>query len=151
MPKLPIDYANLIIYKLVHKDDFDNENIYIGSTTDFIRRKYNHKDCCKNIKKKCHNNKKYQYIRDNGGWDCFNMVEIEKYPCIDGNEARAREEYWRSFYNSKLNIKKAYTTHEERLDQLKCYYQANMEKMKEQMKQRYLRVSSRKVEVPPQS
>lgn len=146
-----INYANLIIYKLVHKDDFDNENIYIGSTTNFMSRFSNHKDCCKNEKKKCHNNKKYQYIRDNGGWDCFNMIEVEKYPCIDGNEARAREEYWRSFYNSKLNIKKAHTTHEERLEQLKCYYQANMEKMKEQMKQRYLRVSNRIVSVPPQS
>ena len=54
--------------------------IYIGSTTDFIRRKNAHKNCCNNEKQKAHNDKKYQYIRNNGGWDCFNMIEVEKFP-----------------------------------------------------------------------
>jgi hypothetical protein len=39
MPKVPIDYSNTTIHKLVHKTDNDNVNVYIGSTTDFIRRK----------------------------------------------------------------------------------------------------------------
>ena len=57
MPKLPRDHSNTIIYKLVHKEDYDNANIYIGSTTDFIRRKNSHKNCCnmknaRNIMKK---------------------------------------------------------------------------------------------------
>ena len=60
MPKLPIDHSNTIIYKLVKNDDYENANIYIGSTTDFIRRKNNHKNNCNNEKKKEHNNKKYQ-------------------------------------------------------------------------------------------
>ena len=114
MPKLPIDYSNTTIYKLVHKEDYDNANIYIGSTTDFIRRKNNHKNCCHNEKQKAHNDKKYQYIRDNGGWDCFNMIEVEKFPCNDGNEARAREEYWRCHFNSQLNSIRAYRTEEQR-------------------------------------
>lgn len=141
-----INYANTIIYKLVHKDDSDNENIYVGSTTNFMNRYCNHKDCCNNIKKSCYNNKKYKYIRDNGGWVSFEMKEIEKYPCNDGKEARGREQYWQSFYNSKLNIKNASTTREERLDQLKCYYEKNKNKMKEQMRQRYLRVNQQKVQ-----
>ena len=114
MPKLPIDYSNTIIYKLVHKEDYDNANIYIGSTTDFIRRKNNHKNCCNSEKQKAHNDKKYQYIRDNGGWESFNMIEVEKFPCNDGNEARAREEYWRCHYNSQLNSIRAYRTEEQR-------------------------------------
>ena len=57
MPKLPIDYSDTTIYKLVHKEDYDNANIYIGSTTDFIRRKNNHKNCCHNEKQKAHNDK----------------------------------------------------------------------------------------------
>ena len=52
MPKLPIDYSNTTIYKLVHKEDYDNANIYIGSTTDFIRRKNAHKTVCCNEKSK---------------------------------------------------------------------------------------------------
>jgi hypothetical protein len=76
--------------------------------------KNNHKNCCNSEKQKAHNDKKYQYIRDNGGWDCFNMIEVEKFPCNDGNEARAREEYWRCHFNSQLNSIRAYRTEEQR-------------------------------------
>ena len=62
MPKLPIDHSNTTIYKLLHKEDYDNANIYIGSTTDFIRRKNAHKTVCCNEKSKEYNDKKYQYI-----------------------------------------------------------------------------------------
>ena len=158
MPKLPIDYSNTTIYKLVHKEDYDNANIYIGSTTDFIRRKNNHKNNCNNEKKKEHNDKKYQYIRNNGGWGEWNMIEVEKFPCDDGNESRAREEYWRCHFNSQLNSIRAYRTEEQRKEidkerkreyrehdeyreyqkvYQKKYYGKNREKMKEIMKQYY--------------
>ena len=133
MPKLPTDYSKTIIYKLVHKEDYDNANIYIGSTTDFIRRKNAHKTVCCNEKSKGYNDKKYQYIRGNGGWECFNMIEVEKFPCNDGNEARAREEYWRSHFNSQLNAKRAYITEEQK----KQYYDNNKQKLLEQMKKLY--------------
>ena len=41
------------------------------------------------------------------------MIEVEKYPCNDRREAEAREEYWRSYFNSQLNSKKSYRTDEE--------------------------------------
>ena len=137
MPKTAIDHSNTIIYKLVKNDDYDNVNIYIGSTTDFIRRKNKHKSCCNCVTNKAYNDKKYQYIRDNGGWDCFNMIEVEKYNCNDGNEAKAREEYWRCHFNSKLNSRKAYRTDEERKEQMKEYYEQNKGKISEQQKEYY--------------
>ena len=158
MPKLPIDYSNTTIYKLVHKEDYDNANTYIGSTTDFIRRKNNHKNNCNNKKNKEYNDKKYQYIRDNGGWGDWNMLEVEKFPCNDKREAEAREEYWRCHFNSQLNTKRAYITDEQRkeLDKerkreyrehneyreyqkvyQKIYYGKNREKIIENMKQYY--------------
>ena len=137
MPKTPIDYSTTIIYKLVKNDDYDNANIYIGSTTDFIKRKYSHKKSCNNEKEKAHNNKKYQYIRNNGGWECFNMIEVEKYPCNDSNEAKAREEYWRSHFNAQLNTIRAYTTEEQKLEYLKEYYEQNKDKLLEQHKDYY--------------
>ena len=142
MPKLPIDYKNTVIYKIVHKDDYENKNIYIGTTTDFIRRKNNHKDCSQNLNKKAYTDKKYQFIRENGGWGDFNMIEVEKFPCNDGNEARAREEYWRCLFNSNLNTKKAFTTGEERLEQMRCYYETHKERMRGQMKQRYIKMKA---------
>ena len=46
MPKNPIDYSKTIIYKIQHieKDDL----IYVGSTTNFTKRKSAHKACCIN-------------------------------------------------------------------------------------------------------
>ena len=139
MPRTPIDYSKTVIYKLVHKEDYDNANIYIGSTTDFTRRKNEHKKICSNEKQKDHNSKKYQYIREKGGWSEWNMVEIEKHPCNDGNEARAREEYWRSHFNSQLNTYRASRTDEKdkeiRKEYLKEYYENNIQKILEQKKE----------------
>ena len=114
MHKLPIDYSNTTRYKLVHKEDYDNANIYIGSTTDFIRRKNAHKTVCCNEKSKEYNEKKYQYIRGNGDWGEWNMIEVEKFSCNDKREAEAREEYWRCHFNSQLNTMRAYVTDEQR-------------------------------------
>jgi hypothetical protein len=46
----------------------------------------------------------YKEIRENGGWDNYSMVEVEKYPCKDKNEARSRERYWYENLNSQLNM-----------------------------------------------
>ena len=138
MPKTSINYSKTIIYKLVHNEDYDNANIYIGSTTDYIRRKNNHKNCCNSEKQKAHNDKKYQYIRDNGGWEEWNMIEVEKFPCNDKREAEAREEYWRCHFNSQLNTKRAYRTVEQRkqydIDYQKQFYLDNKGKKLEYQK-----------------
>jgi hypothetical protein len=115
MPKNHTDYSKTIIYKLVKNDDYDNVNIYIGNTTNFIKRKNYHKSSCYNVMMHDYYNKKSQYIRDNGGWEEWYMIEIEKYPCNDGNEARAREEYWRCYFNANLNSQKALRTKDEQI------------------------------------
>ena len=134
MPRIPIDYSKTIIYKLVHNEDYDNANIYIGSTTDFVKRKNAHKNCCNTENSRGYNDKRYQYIRENGGWNCFNMIEVEKYPCNDGNEARAREEYWRCLFNAQLNVNRAYRTEEEKKEQDKKRYEQNRDKLLKQYK-----------------
>jgi predicted GIY-YIG superfamily endonuclease len=146
MPKLPIDYSNTTIYKLVHKEDYDNANIYIGSTTDFIRRKNNHKSNCCNEKSKEYNEKKYQYIRGNGDWGEWNMIEVEKFPCNDKREAEAREEYWRCHFNSQLNIRRAYITNVEKIDYKKQFYLDNKDNILKQKKQYYEANKQKKLE-----
>ena len=42
MPKNNIDYSKCVIYKIVC-NDLSIEDIYVGSTTEFIKRKYRHK------------------------------------------------------------------------------------------------------------
>lgn len=103
MPRTPIDFSKTIIYKIVHKEDPDNHESYVGHTTNFTNRKREHKSCCNNPNSNDFKHMKYQYIRENGGWESFIMLEIEKYPCNDANEARAREQEWYNELKSKLN------------------------------------------------
>ena len=100
MPRLPIDYSKTVMYKIVC-NDLNIKDLYVGHTTNFIRRKEKHKSVCK--LNSC-DYKIYKTIRDNGGWDNWTMLELEKYPCIDGNEASLRERYWYEQLNSTLNI-----------------------------------------------
>ncbi len=113
MPKKDIDYSKTVIYKIVCKD-LNIKDCYVGTTTNFIKRKCNHKERCDVNHEKGHY-KLYKTIRDNGGWENWTMLEIEKFPCIDGNESRTRERYFIELLNANLNhviptqTKKEYT------------------------------------------
>jgi hypothetical protein len=102
MPRTIINYQNTLIYKLVCKD-LNILDLYVGHTTDYKRRKSEHKRRCNGNYDKISNMKVYVIIRENGGWDNWEMIEIEKYPCNDSNEAIARERHWYEILNSSLN------------------------------------------------
>ena len=99
MPRLSINYQNSIIYKIACKDPNIKE-IYIGSTTHFINRKNNHKSHSKNP---IDTRKVYVYINANGGWDNFDMVLVEKYPCADKLELFKQERHYIDLFKSSLN------------------------------------------------
>ena len=99
MPKDIIDYSNTIIYK-IYCTDSSVTDIYVGHTTNFIKRKYQHKTLCNNSSKL----KIYDVIRQNGGWNNWNMVEIAKYFCQDVTEARIREQEHYEMLKPSLNI-----------------------------------------------
>ena len=121
-----------------HKDDVNNENIYIGSTTNFIQRKYTHKTSCNNPKSKEHNLKKYIYIRENGGWENWIVLEIEKFPCNDNNELRKREDDLMVEYTNRLNDRRASRSKKEyerdNKEHIKKYYEIYNENHKEDNK-----------------
>jgi len=100
MTKIEIDYSKIVVYKLACKDPLVPD-VYVGSTTNFIKRKYGHKSATTNYKSKSYDTKIYEFIRNHGGWYNWDMVEIEKYPCKDGNEAHARESYWYDILDCK--------------------------------------------------
>jgi hypothetical protein len=72
------DYSKSIIYKLECKDPKVTE-IYVGATTNFYNRKKDHKTNCinknGNIK---YNAPKYCFMRLHGGWDNWQMIQIEE-------------------------------------------------------------------------
>jgi len=146
------NFDNCIIYKLVCLDTTYPE-VYVGSTTCFKQRKYDHKNKCYNEKHRAYNYKIYQYIREHGGFENFTMIEIEKFPCENSRQLEAREEYWRKELKATLNVCRAFRTEGERIIQIlewqknegrashllssKKYCQANKEKRKASVKAYY--------------
>ena len=55
-------------YKIVCKDE-NITDCYVGSTINFNHRKRCHKENCYNNKLKQYNCKVYQFIRNNGNWE----------------------------------------------------------------------------------
>jgi hypothetical protein len=130
------DYSKCLMYKLRHKDDLLDENIYVGHTIKWNERKTKHKQNCNHSNCKDHNHKKYVEIRANGGWDEWEMLWIEDYPCNNKKEATIREEYLRVYLNAKLNTYKAFSTEEEKIEYLKNWRDTNREEMNIKQKNR---------------
>jgi hypothetical protein len=102
------------IYKIICKDE-NVKDCYVGSTKDFNRRKKTHE---KDLK---HRNHKLQTtINNNGGWDNWNMLEIEKIIC-NKKEALIKEQFWINEFQSSLNSQKSHITNEERKERNKLY------------------------------
>jgi len=129
MPRKDIDYSKTIIYKIAC-NDLTIQDCYVGSTTEFTKRKYKHKYSCNTEGHHTHNYEVYKIIRLNGGWDNWSMIEIEKYSCNDGNEARSRERHWYEILNAKLNTQVPSQSKNQ-------YYQNNKEYFSELSKNRY--------------
>jgi len=103
MPRTDVDYSKIVIYKIVC-NDLTITDLYVGSTSHFTRRKHEHKYCCTNMSKAIYCKRKiYDIIRNNGNWENWSMIQIEEYPCENGNEARARERYWYEQLTAALN------------------------------------------------
>jgi hypothetical protein len=129
MPKTPTDFSRCIIYKIVCFDT-NISDCYVGHTTDFIRRKSQHKSRYNNPNSKEYNKKVYQFIRSNGDWSNFQMLQIEEHPCSNKREAELREEHWRKELTATLNGNKAFITDEELSQYKKLYYEQNKGEIK---------------------
>ena len=96
------DYAKTIIYRLVCNDTNIKE-CYVGSTTNMIKRKQQHKAQSSKETSRDYNKKKYIFIRNNGGFENWSMIMIEEFPCENNLQSRQRERYYQEFFNASLN------------------------------------------------
>ena len=74
------NYNKCFIYKICCKDPTITD-CYIGSTTNIIRRRSNHKSSCTCVGNSKYNYLIYTFIRENGGWDNFDLIAIEEFSC----------------------------------------------------------------------
>lgn len=151
MPKSIINYSNTIIYKIVCKD-ISISDCYVGSTTNFIKRKYSHKHNCYNDNTKEYKRYLYEFIRNNGNWDNWDMIQIEIYNASDSNDAHKRERYYVEELKATLNSNTPSRTKTEYyyenkktyLEKVKEYSNANKEKLKEKNK-KYREINEEKL------
>jgi len=117
-----MNYNNAVIYKIVC-NDLTIMDCYVGSTTNFTKRKCSHKSSCKNSETKI-----YQFIRANGNWINWSMVLIEEFPTTSNLLLEQRERYWIETLGSTLNCEIPTRTIQEYQQQ---YRDQNKDKKKE--------------------
>lgn len=132
------DKYTFIMYKIVPKDS-ELKYCYIGHTINFSNRKKQHINNTSNENDNKHYHlKHYDVIRQNGGWNEWEMVEIEKFNGKTKLEARIREQELIDEYQANLNSLKAYISEDHRKKLKKQitekYREENKELIKKQTK-----------------
>lgn len=125
-----------IFYRIVCKNP-EIKECYVGSTTQFKNRKCAHKKSCNNENSTKYNYYIYQFIRDNSGWENWDMIEIEKQQLESTQESLKRERYWLEFYGSTLNTQIPTRTKTENYLAKKEYYNNKSKENYENNKEYY--------------
>jgi hypothetical protein len=132
------DIDNYVMYKIYPKNK-ELALCYIGHTTNFVERMKRHKLQAVNENGNKSHQKHYVSIRQNGGWNEWEMIEIEKLNGKTRLEARMREQELIEECDANLNTLNAYITEEKRKATKKAitekYRENNKELLKEQTKQ----------------
>jgi len=131
------DYSNCYIYHIVDKEGIVH---YVGSTSNLNSRKSKHKYCCRTENCKHYHLDIYQYIRDNGGFDAFEIVPISKIENISNKtELLIAERSEMEKHSGLKNMIGSYLTEEERAIQhaknCKKWIKQNPEKNAEHQRQ----------------
>ena len=124
------------IYKIV-SINIDLDKCYIGSTRNLKSRSKLHYSDCNNINSPRYNYPIYQYIRNNGGMENFEFINLRD-TNIDGDDMKAiHEQHFFELYGGFTNFLNKYypnrSTKEYRTDNkeaIKQYRNDHKEKMK---------------------
>ncbi len=149
MPRKAINFSNTVIYKIACKD-VSVKDVYVGSTTDVAKRRYEHKSRCGNENGERFHLAVYAFIRRSGGWENWELVVIEAFPCKSSEEQRTRERYWLEALGATLNANRPIRTledfhldwqnyaeshREERSERQKVYADKNRAKIRERARE----------------
>ena len=128
MPSEPIDYSKTHFYKIVCKDT-EISDCYVGHTTDSTKRKSQHKRMTINENDRHYNIYLYQFIRENGGWENWDMINVATRNCKDSFEAKSIERDFTEQLKATLNRVKAVETQEEKKMRKKQWAEDNAERV----------------------
>ena len=106
------DFTNSTIY---HIRNIETKNvIYVGSTTNFPQRKRQHKHRYNDTNSVKSNIPLYTFMRDNGGFDCFEIVPKSHLSLNNKIELIIAEQEEIDKHSNLLNCKKSYQNDDER-------------------------------------
>jgi hypothetical protein len=120
------DFSNCYIYHILDKEKVVH---YVGSTSNFNSRKSCHRFRCNTEHDKQHNLDIYRYIRDNGGFDAFEIVPIQKIENISNKtELRIAERAEMEKFSGLKNMRGSYLSTEEYQEKQRLWRENNPEK-----------------------
>ena len=105
---------NNVIYKIYCKDE-NIKDFYIGSSTNLYVRINVHKCRCNNEDTDGYYLKLYEFIRENGGWENFNIEVIEYFNCNSKKELIQKEQEYINKLKPSLNYLNAYRSEEKKI------------------------------------
>ena len=104
----------LVSMKLFAKMLISLKGMYVGSTTNLIQRRKQHKRLCNNENERSYTYYVYQFIRENGGFENWDVVLIEELAdCEDKQNLHKRERYYIEGLKAELNENIPLRTHKE--------------------------------------
>lgn len=125
MPLKELNYDETHFYRIVCRD-LNIRECYVGPTTDFHSRKCHRKPNCNNTNQEHYNLHVYEFIRENGEWENWDMILIKTEKCSNELEARARKRSYIEMFKASLNkIKRPYVSEEEKKELYKECYDEN--------------------------
>lgn len=139
MPKTQIDYQRGIIYGMYYGYDL----VYIGSTTNFNKRKSNHRNDFKCFP---HKNPYKEMVILDITFENIRFEEIEKYPCNtkeelirrEGELIREHKPLWNKDIAGRTRAEWKEDNKEDQKNKKKEYYEKNKEKIIDRVKDYYL-------------
>jgi hypothetical protein len=104
------DYSQSCVYGFMKEEKM----YYVGSTYDLSNRYSGHKSHCNNENSHKYNYRIYKFMRENGGFDSFEIVKIRDCPeCKTKKELKIYERKYYDHYNPELNHYKPQLTEDE--------------------------------------
>ena len=123
------NFTNSIIYHIRHMES--KEVIYVGSTTNFSNRKAKHKYDCNHEEGNHFTFPIYCHIRNNGGFDCFEVIPIQSLKLENKTQLLIAEQVEIDKHQTLVNRNKAHIT----IEELKEYYKKWRKEHKAEIKE----------------
>ena len=141
------NYNKCFIYKICCKDPTITD-CYIGSTTNIIRRRSQHKSSCTCIGNRLYNQFVYTFIREHDGWDNFDLIALEEFSCETKMQQTKKERDWIENLKPTLNkvVPANYQTGE--VYDVKEYHKEYNEKNKEAIKEHQKKYQQKEIYCP---